>query len=88
MTPFWYRWPASRSWLVELGGGLVAAALAQLPYLLGVAWYSDLLAFVVATALSLIYERWIDRNGFSWADVGQRSPWIAIGLVLAAWIFR
>ncbi|HXH63070.1 MAG TPA: hypothetical protein VNG95_02740 [Gemmatimonadales bacterium] len=83
VTPFWDAWP---SWLVELFGGLAAAALAQLPYLAGIAWYSNLLALLVATALSLAYERWLDRNGFSWGDVGQRSPWIAAGLLLAAWI--
>ena len=84
MTPFWYAWPASRSWLVELGGGLLAAALAQLPYVAGVAWYSDVGAIVVATALSFVYERWIDRNGFSWADIGQRSPGILLGVLIGA----
>lgn len=46
----------------------------HVPYQLAVA--------LLATAASFIYERFVDRNGFDWSDIGQRSLGIALGLAL------
>lgn len=71
---FWNGWP---SWIVELGSGAVAVLLtAYLPPILGL---------LAATACSLIYERWLDRNGWSWSDIGQRS--LGIMLAWSLWTF-
>lgn len=40
----------------------------------------------LATAGSLVYERWFDPNKWCWSDIGQRSAGIAIGLVLWTYI--
>lgn len=90
--PVWERWP---SWLVELASGVGCAALAQIGAVVAAsvmphAWLVVLAAHVpfgvfealIATAISCVYERAFDRNGWSWSDVGQRSVGIIIGLVL------
>lgn len=87
---FWKTWP---SWLVEMFSGIGVAAFARItlgsvpvpewvvthvPFGLGAA--------TLATAFSFIYERLIDKNGFSWSDIGQRSAGIAIGIVLWTYV--
>ena len=73
---FWYGWP---SWLVELLSGLLVASVVQ--FVVGVSWQA-----VAALAASLTYEGALDKNGWSWKDVGQRAVGIAVGLALWAWI--
>lgn len=74
---FWDGW---NSWLVELLGG---ALLSSLLLLLGL---SVPLAFVVGLVVSVLYESDIDRNGWSWTDVGQRACGQAIPLVLSLFL--
>lgn len=78
------------SWLLEMSiSALIAVGLAigivaaVLRLVTGHASAPPIAALVVANLLSLIYERFIDANGFEWDDIGQRS----VGLVLwvAAW---
>lgn len=69
---FWYSWP---SLVTELLSGMLCASAAQL--LPGVAWQ-----LTVATIMSVGYEGLLDRNGWSWTDVGQRSLGIVVGLLL------
>lgn len=79
MTPVWWSWP---SWLVELLSGLlviaVLAGLEALPWWLRVS--------LLALTASLVYERYVDRNGFQWRDVGQRAVGLAVGLLLWAFL--
>ncbi len=68
---FWYRWP---SLVTELLSGILCASAAQvLPGLT--------LQLLAATALSATYEAYVDKNGWSWLDLGQRSLGIVVGLV-------
>jgi hypothetical protein len=46
------------------------------------------LAAVVGVLLSVIYERFFDRNGWSWSDVGQRAVGQAVGLFAVWWWLR
>jgi len=80
MRPFWWNWP---SWAVELptGGGLQLALHAW-----GTA-HPVWLYWLVGVALSLVYELWLDRHGWSWRDVLQRLfgqllgelAWVTLG---------
>jgi hypothetical protein len=80
-APRWmWGWP---SWLVELLSGLVTVSVAIFAaflcrYLWGLA--------LVATILSLFYEKYIDGNGFDWDDVLERQIGILVGVVLC-WHF-
>ncbi len=70
---FWYTWP---SWITELvaGVGVIAALVCPL---------GPWLAFGIAMSVSLIYEKLLDMNGWSWVDVGQRTVGMLVGLGLA-----
>ncbi len=87
---FWKKWP---SWLVEMGSGIgtVAFARVTLGSIPVPEWMVEHVPFGMAAAtlavvFSFIYERFIDRNGFSWVDIGQRSAGIAIGIVLWTYV--
>ena len=64
MQPFWYGW---KSWKVELFSGLAVVALVALGPLLG------------GTLISIVYEAYFDKNGWSWLDVWQREVGIVVG---------
>jgi hypothetical protein len=76
---FWCSW---NSWAVELmmGGALAGVALL-------VTRGHLVPATLLAMGISLAYERWLDRNGWSWADVSQRAVGIALGLGVG-WVVR
>lgn len=66
-SPFWWKWP---SWLVELIAGFKLQILLHTfcrdhPY-----WLYGL----VGMAVSVGYELWFDRHGWSTKDVLQRVP--------------
>jgi hypothetical protein len=69
-----------QSWRTELligaGGAIVASVVLRSP----------ILALVIATVASVIYEKWFDQNGWSWPDVFQREIGIIIGIPLAGLI--
>jgi hypothetical protein len=69
---FWYSWP---SWIVELISGLVLAAAVA-------GWDSVLQRVVVGTILSVLYEVFVDPNGWSLKDVAQRQVGLLAGAVL------
>lgn len=71
-TVFWDKWP---SIVVEIISGLVLVGSMCL-------LDSIVLQFLICTALSLIYERYIDRNKWSTKDVLQRYVGIILGLIL------
>lgn len=73
---FWYRWP---SLLVEVLGGLM------LTLICGLVLRDGWLTAVVSLAVSAFYEKFLDQNGWSWADVGQRALGQAVG-VLVIWL--
>lgn len=93
MTGYWRAaWTFLTAWswglpslVVEILSGLAAYLLA-LPLAWGIrqigaeALPLQWLAFALALVLSLVYERWIDPNGWSWVDVAQRE--VGIGLAL------
>ena len=65
---FMWSWP---SWVVELIGGGVLAGL--------FCWVHPRAARIAAALLlSGIYEKAIDPNGWSWADVGLRCVGLAL----------
>lgn len=78
MTPFWYVWP---SWPTELLGG------AALGFMAALVTRNVYAAAAIAMLFSVTYERFIDRNGWSWTDVGQRAVGIAAGLALGWWAY-
>ncbi len=45
-------------------------------------------AVVLADVVSVFYEAVIDRNGWSWGDVGQRQVGILIGIAASPATFR
>ena len=76
---FWWSWP---SWRVEAiaGFGLQVALHVWGPgHALWAYW-------LVGVAISVAYELWLDRHGWSWRDVLQRVPGQVAGelVVLAA----
>jgi hypothetical protein len=77
--PFWWAWTfPGASLLIEFAGGTVLATLVQ-P--VGGA-HALVNRFLLATILSVFYEGELDRNGWSWADLGQRALGVALGLAL------
>lgn len=89
--PWWERvamWLTARigSFGVEVLSGLAFATGAEtLELLPGGTWLERLAGkAVVATVGSFYYERKVDPNGFSWADVLQRMVGILVGL--ACWL--
>lgn len=64
------------SWLVELISGLLTVLISSL--------FSndDVVRLTIATILSIIYEKFIDRNGWNWLDIGQRSFGISSGIII------
>lgn len=72
LTPFWYGW---NSWLVELLAGVLLSSILLL-------FVGDVrTAALAGLAASGFYELLIDRNGWSWVDVGQRACGQALPLV-------
>lgn len=71
---FYYGW---NSWVVEILGG--ATLMTVLCLLLPI-----IPAFIVGILVSVIYERFIDQNGWSWVDVGQRAVGMAIPTLIKA----
>lgn len=87
---FYSNWPSP---IVETLSGLGLTALAHMalrstPVPLWVAEHIPftLAVFSVSTISSFVYERFADKNGFSWSDIGQRSAGIALGLVLWSYV--
>ena len=72
---FYFPWP---SWCVELLGGATLALVAC------IAMPSQPGALGVATLVSVVYERWLDVNGWSWRDVAQRECGVMLGLTLCS----
>jgi len=74
-APFWWSWP---SWLVE--------ALAGLGLQLALHWWGPghaaWLYAAVGLKISMLYELWLDRHGWSWRDVLQRIPGQVCGELL------
>lgn len=71
--------------VTELLSGLATTALACL-----VAWalafgVHPLPVLAVATALSLVYEKFMDANGWDLTDVAQRQLGIGLGILLLWW---
>lgn len=75
MGGFWDTWP---SWLTELVSGIVTFGLASLLLLPAPFVHTPAFVLLLATMLSVIYERFLDVNGWSWTDVGQREVGIAL----------
>jgi hypothetical protein len=73
-------WDALPSWLTELASGCVTVTLALVCVWLCQWWWGLL---IVATALSVIYERFIDRNGWDWDDIKDRQ----YGIILAVYLW-
>jgi len=59
------------SWVVEAIGALGLVVLVA-------AWPSLLVRLLLASAASLVYERVLDRNGWSLEDVAQRQVFIVL----------
>ena len=80
MNHFWWNWP---SWLVELVAGVVvtagvAACVAAVSH-----WPTFLVRLAAVTAISLLYELFVDSNGWSLTDVLQRE--IGLGVAVMLW---
>lgn len=67
------------SWAIEILGGIVALLIIWAMVWLAQWWWGLALD---ATGLSLLYERMIDPNGFSWSDMAQRE----VPIVVLAWL--
>lgn len=76
-APFWWSWP---SWIVELLAGL-GLQLALHVWGPGHPWW---LYWLVSTKISVAYELWLDRHGWSWRDVLERVPGQLLGELLWA----
>lgn len=75
-APFWWNWP---SWRVELVAGILLQGFLRL-------WgpgHAFWLYWIVAMAISVMYELWLDRHGWSLKDVLQRVPGQALVEVAA-----
>lgn len=71
---FYYSWP---SWLTELISGIIAVIL------IWIAGPESFWRFALSVHLvSVVYELFIDPNGWSIDDVVQREAGIATGLFL------
>jgi len=86
---FYYGW---NPWLVEILSGfatlLVAVVVVTVPLVaarclrfVGFRTWLAVVAVVAAT-LRVLYERYVDPNGWSWRDVGQAACGIAAGVGL------
>lgn len=66
-APFWWSWP---SWRVE--------AIAGFGLQVALHWWGPAhplwLYWLLGLAISVGYELWFDRHGWSWRDVLQRVP--------------
>ena len=65
-APFWWSWP---SWLVEA----IAGAGLQVALHLWGPGHPPVAYWLVGAAISVGYELWLDRHGWSWRDVLQRA---------------
>ena len=79
MRPFWWDWP---SWAVEVPTGAGGQVLLHLWGPCHPAW----LYWLVGLAISVIYEMFLDRHGWSWRDVLQRFAGQLKGELLWVWI--
>lgn len=57
----------------ELLAGALLALVARGPWVAPAWRHSVAGRFTLAVMPSLVYERFVDVNGWSWADVGQRT---------------
>lgn len=71
---FYYGW---NSWVVEILGGAVGMTVLCLIFPI-------IPAIVFGVLISLIYERFVDLNGWSWVDVGQRAVGMVIPVLIKA----
>lgn len=76
-APFWWSWP---SWVVEAIAGL---GLQLALHLWGPGHYLWLY-WLVGLKISVAYELWLDRHGWSWRDVLQRVPGQVLGEIIWA----
>jgi hypothetical protein len=78
MNPFWWAWP-SLAVEIPVGAGLMLYLHAWGPR------HAVWLYWLVGLAISLVYERWLDRHGWSWQDVLERLCGQLLG-ELAWWL--
>ena len=85
MTAFWEVWA---KWLTDRIGGFALEILSGVLLATATHFVVDGLIpqALVSVLASLLYESFLDPNGFSWADVGQRAVGIAVGLAAWTWI--
>ena len=83
MTAFWEVWA---QWLTERLGGFALEVLSGLLLASVVQFLVEglFVQYLVASLASGIYEGFLDPNGWSWTDVGQRTIGILLGL--GAWV--
>lgn len=62
----------SASWRTEITSGVVLNVALRGPWIAS-AWRKPVPRFALAMATSAAYERFVDTNGWSWKDVGQRA---------------
>jgi len=79
MTAFWEVWA---QWLTERLGGFALELLSGILLASVVQFFVDGLfaEYLVCTLASGMYEGFIDPNGWSWTDLGQRTVGILLGL--------
>jgi hypothetical protein len=79
MRPFWWNWP---SWRVEAIAGVIVQVALHL-------WGPghDVWKYWIAGAgISVVYELWFDRHGWSWRDVLERVPGqVAAEILIRFW---
>lgn len=66
-APIWWSWP---SWLVEA----IAGVIIQLALHVWGPGHDLWKYWLVGLLVSVVYELWFDRHGWSWRDVLQRVP--------------
>jgi hypothetical protein len=82
-APKWmWGWPSP---IVEAISGLVTVGLVLVAVWLCQWWWG---LAIVATALSCIYEKYIDGNGWDLHDLAQREIAILLAIAFWAWLHR
>lgn len=88
MRRFWYDWPSWPTELLSGQGCVFVGSVITLALRLFVHHFSVLGALIaitcIAVTLAVCYERFWDRNGFSWKDLGQRGVGILTALLQLA----
>lgn len=77
---FMWNWP---SWVTEAISGLLTVGAVVLAVWLCHWWWGLL---IVATALSMIYEKYIDSHGWELDDLAQRQLFILVAVALLTWL--